>query len=328
MLTNALHKLLTPAEQVVNYTWRQIQESERFVSSSLDLMRFAVRAKAELVIERQIPRFIIPSLQFSRAHILQSQFGAEKYMQRANVEATIKPLKLKTDDNYELDGVSLVRTGQAARDQKAFVYFLANNELWQQALPKLHELFKRTGYNVYCYNYRGTGQAQACLPSEKQLVSDAEAQVRALLTQAIAPAHIFLFGSHTLGGPIAILTAAAFADEGTAVNIVVDRAPRSIKAWVLHSTFYFKKSLADLFEHFSWKLDVSQSLSRLRGRVTVIKSKESHALPYDVSIQSALDQIIPRPQQVREVELTPTAGDDHLRPLSDAEWVKLIEPRP
>jgi hypothetical protein len=83
--------------------------------------------------------------------------------------------------------------------QKWVVYFLPENERWEDKLSFFQEYVQKTGYNLFCHSYKGS--------SEQELLQESNAVI-AELTQRIPPNNMILHGEGELGGFLATALAA------------------------------------------------------------------------------------------------------------------------
>ncbi|HUG20710.1 MAG TPA: alpha/beta hydrolase [Planctomycetaceae bacterium] len=139
-------------------------------------------------------------------------------------QGTIHELTFVANDGIELHGWLILAEGHSANTEqevsaelnsgrKTVIYFPGNSGNRGERLADLHELSRRN-LNVICFDYRGYGDNPGS-PSESALIEDAW-KVWGLATKqkSIPAGNLLLFGE-SLGGSVAIQTAARASREGT-----------------------------------------------------------------------------------------------------------------
>lgn len=139
-------------------------------------------------------------------------------------QGTIHDLTIIASDRIELNGWLILAEGRSANTEqeisaelnssrKTVIYFPGNSGNRSVRLTDLRELARRN-LNVICFDYRGYGDNPGS-PSESALVEDAWKVWELATKQKSIPAGNLLLFGESLGGAVAIQTAARASREGT-----------------------------------------------------------------------------------------------------------------
>lgn len=169
-------------------------------------------------------------------------------------------------------------------------------------------MFKRLGYNMLLFDYRGYGQSSG-VPSESGTYLDAQAAWRYLTeTRSIAPARIVVFGE-SLGGAVAAWLAA-------------QQKPGLL---ALASTFTSVPDLAAKLYPFlpvrwisRFDYDTRKSLQSVTCPVFIAHSPQDEIIPFEHGQQ--LFQAAPEPKQFLTLEGGHNTGFIFMQPA----WIKSL----
>ena len=137
---------------------------------------------------------------------------------------------LQTADDAVLDSIEFSCTEEYKKpmSQRKFVIMcLANGQNYIDWIKDYHFTAKEIGCTVIGFNYRGIDYSQGMIWTEDNMISDAMAQVRRLVSLGANPANIGIEGM-CLGGTIATLTCALAHDRQLKVKLFNERGYRSI----------------------------------------------------------------------------------------------------
>eukprot|EP00611_Tribonema_gayanum_P032779 TRINITY_DN991_c0_g1_i14.p1 TRINITY_DN991_c0_g1~~TRINITY_DN991_c0_g1_i14.p1 ORF type:complete len:392 (+),score=135.46 TRINITY_DN991_c0_g1_i14:158-1177(+) len=142
----------------------------------------------------------------------------EGFRNPGEVGLPYEDLFITTEDGVRVHGWLVKQANvAAARAAPTLLYFHGNAGNIGYRLINARDLY-RLGLNVLLVEYRGYGKSEG-VPTEKGLMLDAEAFVRALRTDArhgVHPDRLVTFG-RSLGGAVAMAAAAARPDDVAAV---------------------------------------------------------------------------------------------------------------
>lgn len=169
-----------------------------------------------------------------------------------------------THDRVKLNGFEIRHSSQInmpANQQKWMVCFMAKDDLYENALPRLQNMSEAIGCNILTFNYRGVGESQDTSRKsflsphliEEDLIADGQAAVDFLVKKGVQLDHILLHG-HSQGGAVATQVANLYQQEDTGVHLCIDRSFSSYKnalkgvlgrvigtigAWIASATWEF-----------------------------------------------------------------------------------------
>ena len=161
-------------------------------------------------------------------------------------------------------------------------------------IQELHDF----GFSVLAIDYRGFGNSDGDVPSEKTVYEDAAVAWRRLTELAPDPARRFIYG-HSLGGAVAIDLAARISDEAAKNNASVPA-----RGLVVESSF---TTLADMARQLTWswvpvKLLLTQTfdsvdkIGRVRMPVLIAHGEEDRFVPARFS--ERLYEAAPEPKKL------------------------------
>ena len=165
-------------------------------------------------------------------------------------------------------------------------------------IRELHDL----GFSVFAIDYRGFGQSEGDLPSEKAVYEDARIGWDALARLEPDPARRFIYG-HSLGGTIAVDLAAALSKDAKK-----NHAPMPAAGLVVESSF---TTLADIARSLSYpwlpvqlllsqKFDAVDKIADVRMPVIVLHGDRDRYVPVDLGRK--LFDAAPEPKRLIVVE--------------------------
>ncbi len=137
---------------------------------------------------------------------------------------------INTHDQAVLDTISISPasvSSKPANNQHYIIRFFGNNLSYMENLNQLKIDAIRLDCTLIGFDYRGVNNSKKLPERFVDLVVDGCAQVQRLLDQGISPNKIVLDG-YSLGGMVAVITAAIFHDKGMPVNIWCDRTIASL----------------------------------------------------------------------------------------------------
>lgn len=265
---------------------RCIFQLEQIYTTSLTSWRNRIRKTCLESVRTRLLYILLPSLKKPNIAALQTAADVQLAQFSTCVSTQAKRVSIESDDNVQLDGVLFTHTAVATKNRKTLVVFLGNCELWQESLDNLYWLFKNSGKDVLCCNYRGTGNSSGFPRSDSDFVTDGKNQVLSLIAKGVTPKHIVLYGKG-FGGAVATLTTAGLDEEGTKVHLTNQGSFRSMLALARHTIPYFKEFFVGQLEAMRMAFDAESALTKVKGQVIVIHNDSNPQIPYPVSFNAA-----------------------------------------
>jgi pimeloyl-ACP methyl ester carboxylesterase len=191
-----------------------------------------------------------------------------------NVRDVGLPIRLSGDARQSLHGWWVAAD---AWDAKVVLYLHGNDGNVSTSMGEIAPL-RELGYAVFMPDYRGYGESEGSLPSEKTVYEDAEAAWIYLVDQrGIRPAHLYIYG-HSLGGAIGIELALHHPE---AAGLIVESGFTSLGDMAKLRKRYALLPMRLLNQRF----DSIEKVSRLKLPVLYIHGTADEVVPYAMGEQ-------------------------------------------
>lgn len=269
-----------------------------------------------------------------------------------------------TYDGASLDTLEITPASQQpveAKYKKYIINFVGNVMGYEDIVANMQADAEELDSNVIGFNFRGVSRSSSRARSQKDLLTDAIAQVQRLLDAGISPQNITLKG-YSIGAGIASLAAHHFHQQGHPINLFNDRSFSSLTNVVVgqirkegnpsHIETFRGKLLGWLAKPFiklalllaNWEINADDAFRavpeeyreyivvRTRKEVRVATDNEDPVIPHYASIHAAL-----QPERrakkaeidhlVAEMQRVKSQADPLAKPSLDAVNLSLLEAR-
>mmetsp|Transcript_76 Transcript_76/g.169 ORF Transcript_76/g.169 Transcript_76/m.169 type:complete len:343 (-) Transcript_76:158-1186(-) len=151
-----------------------------------------------------------PTFTSSHGEGRQTPFNPKGYRTPKEMHLPFEDVYLDTEDGTCINGWLILQP--QSENKPCILYFHGNAGNIGHRLPGLKELYQQSGCNIFIIDYRGYGNSSGT-PSEGGLILDAKASLNYLVERAnVDNKNIIIFG-RSLGGAVAIATAAKYQDK-------------------------------------------------------------------------------------------------------------------
>lgn len=248
---------------------------------------------------------ILPSL---RLHTKQQLDGIrEESLSEPNFAGKCTRYIVETTDAVKLDTMMVrnpIQANKPINEQKFIIFFNGNGTTYEENLPSLEAISKKTRTHVYSGNYRGVGYSEGFPTQFKDLVMDGEAMVQFLLKQGVHPKNILIHG-WSLGGAVGAHVAALHQEKGRESSHGNDR---SFKTMVKEVKYFLPKVLEREGLHptkiklltflavsgikiLGWNFQSFKCYQKIKGHKFVIYHPLDEVIPYQASLHRKIEKI-------------------------------------
>jgi len=154
--------------------------------------------------------------------------------------------------------------------------------------------WREAGFSILAIDYRGFGQSEGDMPSEKQAYEDAQAAWNWLKTKQTDPAKRLIYG-HSLGGAVAI-ELATHVKVGEAAGLITEATFTSISDMVKNSQWGFLPVSFLITQRF----ESQRKIAKVKLPKLFIHGTADRIVPWRMS--QALYEAAPEPKRLIKVE--------------------------